>query len=156
MLPTPKKNSDLSRHRILIDVDDSIVFRLFVFANLTSRPFQAFARRYRLTLAEWRVMVTLAAHPRISGAGVVARTGLEKMTVSRSIRSLEIAGRVRRTIGTVGRRHWAHELTDEGWLVYDAIAPASHSRAEEVVSSLSSNERLLFKRVIEKLIDRLQ
>ena len=56
--------------------DGELFFKLVRVVNLTARPFvETLARRHRLSLNEWRVMIVLASHPGSAPALSLAAAG---------------------------------------------------------------------------------
>lgn len=122
--------------------DRTLLFAMVRLVNLTARPFQeGIGRRHRLGLSEWRVLAVLHAHPDIAAIEIAQRTGLDKMSVSRALGSLEISGRVaRRPDPDDGRRALA-SLTAEGRQLYRALRSQAREREEAVTGTLSAAER---------------
>ena len=72
-------------------LDESVFFKLVRVVNLTARPFnEGIGARHQLSLNEWRVMTVVAGHPGCTASDVCARTGMDKMSVSRAIVSLDM------------------------------------------------------------------
>jgi len=67
-------------------LDESVFFKLVRVVNLTARPFnEGIGRRHQLSLSDWRVMTVVGSHPGCAAADVCARTGMDKMSVSRAL-----------------------------------------------------------------------
>jgi DNA-binding MarR family transcriptional regulator len=84
----------------------ALLFGLLRLVDSLARPFhEALARHHGIGLSEWRALAVVSAHPGSSASEVAARSGLDKMSVSRALASLERAGRlVRRPDPRDGRR----------------------------------------------------
>lgn len=137
----------------LLDPDRSPVFKLLLLVNLTAKPFgRLFARRHQLSLAEWRVMLTLAAEPDLVAAAVADRLGLDRMAVSRAIAALERRGRVRRRPDPADGRRAHLALTEAGWALYRLIAPSGQEREDALLGELDAAERAELDRLLGKLI----
>jgi DNA-binding MarR family transcriptional regulator len=123
-----------------------LYFHILRLANMIAQPFpQEVGKVFGLTLAAWRSMVALAAQPGASGEDVADLTGLDKMSVSRGLRSLKAQGRAERRTepGQSHKGQWT--LTAEGWLVFDEIARAALAREAKVLATLDGVEtRSLF------------
>ena len=64
-------------------------FKLVRVVNLTARPFnEGIGRGTSLSLSDWRVMTVVGSHPGTTASEVCARTGMDKMSVSRAIAAL--------------------------------------------------------------------
>jgi DNA-binding MarR family transcriptional regulator len=106
---------------------------------------------FSLTLSEWRVINALAANPMVSGEEIARELHMEKMTVSRSLRSLEKAGRVahRKDPSNLKRNQWT--LTQVGWELFDSLAPMALAHQEAFMSALTMREREQLFRLLDKL-----
>jgi DNA-binding MarR family transcriptional regulator len=122
--------------------DRTLLFAMVRLVNLTARPFQeGIGRQHRLGLSEWRVLAVLHAHPGSAAIEIAQSTGLDKMSVSRALASLQAAGRVlRRPDPEDGRRALA-TLTPAGAALYRSLRGPARAREEAVTGSLSAAER---------------
>jgi DNA-binding MarR family transcriptional regulator len=140
--------------KAILATRDSVYYQLWVLSNLTARPFPKFGARFEMNLTGWRMMVTIADRPGISAQELSDYSGLDKMSVSRAVRSLEDQGRLVREGSDTDRRMLHLYLTDAGWAVYDEIAIAALAREAEIYSPLSTNELATFRRLLQKLSDK--
>ncbi len=137
-------------------VEASIFFKLVRVVNLTARPFvEGIGRDENLALAQWRVMVVLAAHPGWSAQDVVARSGLDKMTVSRAIAGLSRHGYLLRKADPADRRRTALRLSASGRRAYERIAVSGRQREATLFSGISESERAQLARMLDKLAANL-
>ena len=150
--PGSRVAAGASTRRALLDTQGSTFYQLWVLTNLTARPFGSlFGRRFHLNLNDWRIMVTVAAHPGITAQVLAEHTGLDKMSVSRGVRNLEAQGRLSRDDNESDRRLRHLYLTDEGWTVYAEIARNAVRREADLYRGLSERELRDFHRVLVKL-----
>lgn len=107
----------------------SMTFQLIVLMNLITRPFNAeHGARHGIALSEWRCVMWLAACPGASGQDTADGIGMDRMSVSRNLRSLEQKGMAHRTGDPRDRKRWNWRLSDKGWAVYDQIWPSAKER----------------------------
>jgi DNA-binding MarR family transcriptional regulator len=120
--------------------------------NLAARPFQeGIGRRHRLGLSEWRTLAVLHAHPGSAAVDIAHRTGLDKMSVSRALASLERAARlVRRGAPPHGRRALA-TLTPAGRALFRALRGPARAREEAVTGSLTAAQKRQLAAVLERM-----
>ena len=87
------QDADVARpsppRKAILATRDSVYYQLWVLSNLTARPFPKFGARFEMNLTGWRMMVTIADRPGISAQELSDYSGLDKMSVSRAVRSLE-------------------------------------------------------------------
>ena len=135
-------------------IDQTLTFRLLVAANRIAQPFaDRHGRALGLSLPDWRCVMALASAPGASGEAVARRMAMDKMAVSRSLRRLEAAGRVRAEAdpGHARRRLW--HLTDAGWAVVDAILPEALARDAAAFGDGPALDRAQLFRLLDALID---
>ena len=158
--PTPRKTAGdgvraARRHRAKLATGESPYYQVWVLTNLTAKPFAAlFGARFHLNLTEWRIMLTLADRPGASAQELSDYTGLDKMSVSRVVRSLEAQGRLEREGSEADRRKRHLYLTEDGWAVYEEIAEAALKREAQIYASLSAAELKTLHRLLLKLSQR--
>lgn len=139
----------------MFSIEKSPFFRLLLLVNLTARPFsRLYERRFRITLAEWRVMLTLANRPGISASELGELLGLEKMAVSRAVRSLEAHGRLARVPDAQDMRRSTLNLTGAGLELHGLISPSGRAREEQLLSALTNRERAALDAILDKLVAR--
>lgn len=143
------------RHRVILATEQSPYYQVWVLTNLTAKPFGSlFGNRFHLNLTEWRVMLTLADRPGVSAQELSDYTGLDKMSVSRVVRSLEAQGRLEREGSETDRRKRHLYLTEAGWQVYEEIAEAAVAREAQIYASLTPDELKTLHRLLLKLSER--
>lgn len=152
MPPAPRSSGG----GVLPPVEASLFFKLVRVVNLTARPFvEGIGREERLALAEWRVMVVLAAHPGWSAQEVVARTALDKMTVSRALAGLARHGYLVRRAHPGDGRRMALRLSAEGTRAYRRIAVSGREREALLFAGISADEQARLARTLDKLARNL-
>ncbi len=160
-------------------LDDFLPYRLSVLTNtISSTLAQSYANRFGISIPQWRVMAVLgsedpahrAAKSRTantrttarrtanakSAAGrtaneIVARTRLDKVTVSRAVAGLVAAGRVGRRTDPVDRRRKVLRLSARGRAIYEQIVPLARGYETELLSRLEPGERAALDRLLRHL-----
>ena len=106
------------------DLDRLFSYRLSVLSNRISGAIsREYHRRFGLAITEWRVMAVLGRFPGLSAGEVAARTAMDKVAVSRAVARLLERALIQREIHGDDRRRSVLALTDEGFRVYDEVAP---------------------------------
>ena len=94
---------------------DNLLASIHVMSRLIDRAFQSrIATRFDLSLAEWRVLLSLADQSSATAAELTEFWAMEKMAVSRAVRRLEGMGRISRRRNSGDRRSYALKLTAKG------------------------------------------
>ena len=138
-----------------LSLDRFVPYRLSVLANTVSAALSgAYARRFGLTVPEWRVIAVLARTPGLSAAEVAARTAMDKVAVSRAVAGLARSGRVRQTQAAHDRRRSVLTLTTRGRSVYRRIVPLALAYERHLLEALSAEEQAKFGELLARLLDR--
>lgn len=138
-----------------LDLGHFLPYRLSVLSNTVSSALAgAYARRFSLTIPQWRVVAVLARSPGLSAAGVAERTAMDKVAVSRAVTGLVRSGRVRRVLAASDRRRSVLTLTARGRAVYRRIVPLALAYQRRLLAELSPTEQAQFDRLLGRLQKR--
>ncbi len=135
----------------------SVWYRLMKLTNLINRPFfSRFAARYRLTINDARVLVTLASIPEAAAHELCGATGMHPMNVSRSVATLRRQGRITDRRDPANRRRKMLRLTPKGAAVCRSFVPDMDRMSSFLLASLSPLEVEFLSRLVDLLVDRLE
>ncbi len=138
-----------------LDLEHFLPYRLSVLSNTVSSALAgAYARRFGLTIPQWRVLAVLARTPGLSAAAVGERTAMDKVAVSRAVTGLARARRLRRVLAPKDRRRSVLTLTASGLRVYERIVPLARAYERRLVAELSPDERAQFETWLGRLQKR--
>jgi DNA-binding MarR family transcriptional regulator len=138
-----------------MELDDFLPYRLAVLAEAVSRSMaQVYAERYELSRDEWRVLAALSTVPAVRTAAVIARTTLDKVSVSRALARLEARGLVERTSDPEDGRGYLIRLLPAGRALYRKIVPSVQAREQFLLEGLSAEERAVLDGALDKLLQR--
>lgn len=138
-----------------LDLEHFLPYRLSVLSNTISSALAgAYARRFGLTIPQWRVVAVLARSPGLSAAAVAERTAMDKVAVSRAVAGLARSGRVRRVQAVADRRRSVLTLTARGRAVYRQIVPLALAYERRLLGELSPAEQAQFDRLLGRLQKR--
>lgn len=125
--------------------------------NRLLAPFSThLAHRYRISLNEFRLLMTIGALGRTASHEVAEITGVNVMSVSRAVATLQRHNRVEVVRDEANRRRKWLTLTEEGQLLYEAMRPQSEKVADYVFSGLEAAELAMLADLIAGLIARLE
>lgn len=133
-------------------LDAFLPYQLSVASNAVSGVVaKAYAVHFGLRVAEWRLIAVLAEEEGLSQQAMVARTEMDKMTVSRAAQALVERGLVSRVRhGSDGRSH-ALALSEAGQALYAQIAPKALAMEAELLKELSKDEIDALRSTLQKL-----
>lgn len=140
-----------------LQLDRFVPYRLSVLSNIVSVSIaQAYEREFGLSIPEWRVLAVLARYPNLSAIEVAERTAMDKVAVSRAVRSLLAARRLVRTYHKGDRRRSMLRLSSGGRAVYTRVAPLALGYERRLLNALSASDRRALDRLIKRLLERAQ
>jgi len=136
-------------------LEDFLPYRLSVLTNLLSSAIAgAYRERFGLSIPEWRVLAVLASSPYLSAAEVAQRTAMDKVAVSRAVRSLLKTARLERRVARTDRRRSVLRLTAARRQVHAGVAPFALAYERALLRPLARAERLALDRALDILMGR--
>lgn len=133
-------------------LDAYLPYRLSVASNAVSGLIaRAYEDRFGLTVPQWRVLCVLAEDGRLSQVQIVARTVMDKVTVSRAAQGLVKRRLVGRAQNKADGRSHVLALTAEGRSLHSEIAPLALAYEAALIAGLAPEEVNLLKRLLTRL-----
>jgi DNA-binding MarR family transcriptional regulator len=138
-----------------LKLDQFLPYQLQVVSTLMSQALsRVYARRYRLGIPEWRVLVALGQFGWMNGKAICAHTHMHKTKVSRAVAMLERRKLVTRRANRADMRESLVSLTPAGRTIYDELAPHAIAFSRRLTESLTPSDRDAFHRALKQLTDR--
>jgi DNA-binding MarR family transcriptional regulator len=138
-----------------LKLEQFLPYQLNVVASLVSLALsRVYARRYRIGVPEWRVLVTLGQYGVMTGKAVGAHTHMHKTKVSRAVALLEKRKLLVRRANRADMRESFLSLTAPGRAMYEELAPHALDFARRLTEILTTAERDVFNRALKQLTDR--
>lgn len=138
-------------------IDDKPLTLVHILSNRIGRAFYGEVEtKYGISIAEWRVMLTLAAEPGVTAAEITNRWAIEKMAVNRAIQRLVDNSYVSRTRDPDDRRSYQLALTAKGTKLHNKISPAADRRYNELQSAVTEEELDVMVTALQKMIRRAE
>ena len=134
---------------------DHVLALCHMLSNRISKAFISELEKHDVTVAEWRVMLTLALHERASGREITSRWAMDKMAVSRAVTSLERRALIHREQNRADKRSFDLELTKAGRSMYEEILPVANQRYRELTAGLDKSEITTLRQLLVKAIDHV-
>ena len=131
--------------------------RLLKLANRLIAPFSThLARPHRISLNEFRMLMTIGMLGRTASHELAELTGVNAMSVSRAVATLEKNGRIAVSPDPANRRRKWLSLTAQGERLYRTMRPQSERVAGFLFSGLSEQETAVFGAMVDRLIATLE
>ncbi|MFD1610957.1 MarR family winged helix-turn-helix transcriptional regulator [Sphingomonas tabacisoli] len=136
----------------MLRLDTFLPYQLSVTSNAVSSAIaRAYETLFGLRIPEWRLITILAEADGVSQQALVARTEMDKMTVSRAAQALVARGLVTRVPHGTDKRSHALTLSGEGRALYQQIAPKALELEERLLNKLGEREIEQLKKTLAKL-----
>ncbi len=117
---------------------------------------QVYAKRFKLTRDEWRVVAALADAGEVKTAQILESSTLDKMRVSRAVARLERDGLVARSPDPDDGRGHRVRLLPAGAALYGKVVPMVQAREEFLLAALDPEERAVLDRAMAKVRERAE
>lgn len=146
-----QKNSDMAEAEEF-RLEEFLPYELVVAANHTSRLFaRHYSQEFGLSIAEWRVLAVVGRLGDISAGGVVERSEMDKVKVSRAAAGLVAAGLLEQTPDPHDGRVRRLRLTARGAAVHEAIIPRARALEVLLAGGLSADEWDTLRALLRRL-----
>ncbi|MCB2065277.1 MAG: winged helix-turn-helix transcriptional regulator [Erythrobacter sp.] len=133
-----------------------LLHRLLKLTNRLMAPFSThLAHRYKISVNEFRLLMTIGALGRTASHEVAEMTGVNAMSVSRAVATLQSHGRVKVEVDESNRRRKWLTLSEEGERLYHAMHPQTETVAHYLFGKLEPAELAGFASTVDRLIERL-
>ena len=133
-------------------LDAYLPYRLSVASNAVSGLIaRAYQDRFGLTVPQWRLICVLAEDGGLTQGQIVARTVMDKVTVSRAAQGLLKRRLVARSEHHADGRSHVLALTPEGAGLHAEIAPLALAYEAALIAGLAPAEVALLKRLLTRL-----
>lgn len=134
-----------------------MLHQLLKLTNRLMAPFSThLAHRYKISLNEFRLLMTIGALGKSASHELAELTGVNVMSVSRAVQTLQRHGRIEVVRDSANRRRKWLTLTAEGERLYAIMRPQSEKVADYLFSDLSAAETAQLGTILTRLIDTLE
>ena len=133
-------------------LDAYLPYRLSVASNAVSGLIaRAYQDRFGLSVPQWRLICVLAEDGALTQGQIVARTVMDKVTVSRAAQGLLKRRLVARSDHHADGRSHVLALTEAGASLHAEIAPLALAYEAALIAGLAPEEVALLKRLLSRL-----
>jgi DNA-binding MarR family transcriptional regulator len=138
-----------------LKLEQFLPYQLNVVASLVSEALsRVYARRYRIGIPEWRVLVTLGQFGVMTGKAIGAHTHMHKTKVSRAVALLEKRKLLVRRVNRADMRETFVSLSAAGRSIYEELAPHALEFARRLTEILTPGDRDAFRRALQQITDQ--
>jgi DNA-binding MarR family transcriptional regulator len=134
-------------------LEEFLPYKLSYLTNLISDDLSKLhTDQYGIANTEWRVMAVLGISSGVSAGHVAEKTAMDKVAVSRAINNMIKNGLIERHFSKEDKRRSELMLSEEGENVYRNIVPLVLQYEDDIMGTLSENERRELTNILAKLI----
>lgn len=135
-----------------LDLEHFLPYRLSVLSNRVSGAISGvYSDRFGLSVTEWRVIAVLGRYPDLSANELAQRTAMDKVAVSRAVSRMVQAGRLQRDLHDNDRRRSVLRLSEDGYRIYDEVAPLALAFEQRILARMDAAERDTLFRLLDRL-----
>lgn len=135
----------------------AMLHQLLKLTNRLMAPFSThLSHRYKISLNEFRLLMTIGALGRSASHELAELTGVNVMSVSRAVATLQRHGRIQVVRDDTNRRRKWLTLTEEGRRLYAIMRPQSEKVADYLFSDLAEGEIAQLETILNRLIATLE
>jgi DNA-binding MarR family transcriptional regulator len=131
--------------------------RLLKLNNRLLAPFSThLSHRHNISLNEFRLLMAIGRLGASASHELAEHTGVNAMSVSRAVSTLERHGRITVEPDPCNRRRKVLKLTPEGRRLYEIMRPQTHAVADYLLSGLPEADLAKLDELVCDLIARLE
>ncbi|MBA3066929.1 MAG: winged helix-turn-helix transcriptional regulator [Hyphomonas sp.] len=126
-------------------------------SNKLMAPFSAYLEnQYDISVNEFRVLMFIGRKGETASHEVAHETGVNIMSVSRAVSTLERDKRITVIRDPANRRRKMLRLTEEGKRLFIIMSPQANRVADYLLSNLEEKEILLLDQFLEAMVNTLE
>ena len=143
-----------SQHKTF-SLDGFLPYKLSLVSQSVSRMIaQEYENKFGLSMTQWRVLVIICNSPPLTANDIGAKSLLDKMTISRAVKSLRERSMINaKLVETDGRKRLL-SVTALGRQIYEDVLPIALSYENELLNSITDSERETLEKILEKLLQK--
>ena len=131
--------------------------RLLKLNNRLMAPFSThLSHRYNISLNEFRLLMAIGRLGTSASHELAEHTGVNAMSVSRAVGTLQRHGRISVETDPANRRRKVLRLTGEGRRLYEIMRPHTEAVADYLLRGMSGAELARLDAIVGQLIGRLE
>ena len=135
-----------------IELEHFLPYRLSVLSNRISQDIaQLYREKHGISVTEWRIIAVLGRKPGLSARGLVERTAMDKVAVSRAVTALAERGLLIRDTHDDDRRRSVLRLSPAGQAIHEDVAPKALAYEKRLLAALSPAERTALNQLLKRI-----
>jgi len=137
----------------MFDLKDYLPYKLSILSQSVSGLIaQEYENKFGLNMNQWRTLVVINANQPVTARTISDLTLLDKMTISRTVRSLKARKLVQTATSGSDARRLMLSLTKSGTQIYDEVIPIAKNYETRLLAALTPQEQHELEVTMEKLL----
>ncbi|MGX7894585.1 MarR family winged helix-turn-helix transcriptional regulator [Tsuneonella sp. HG222] len=131
--------------------------RVLKLNNRLMQPFSMhLSHRYNISVNEFRLLMAIGRLGEAASHELAEHTGVNAMSVSRAVGTLQRHGRITVETDPANRRRKVLRLTAEGRRLYEIMLPQTQGVADFLLEGMSEDEITKLDEIVTRMIARLE
>jgi DNA-binding MarR family transcriptional regulator len=136
----------------VLNLDTYLPYRLSVTSNkVSSLIAKAYESRFGLTIPQWRTLVILSEGQALSQKDLVARSAIDKVTISRAVTALVARGLLSRESLQHDKRVDVLTLSDAGRAIVAEVVPMVLAFEASLIAAIGQSDAKILDAMLRKL-----
>lgn len=149
--PTPKSGKTTSSS--VFELERFLPYRLSLLTNTISQGIaHSYRQKYDISVTEWRILAVLGRFPGLAAQEIAERTAMDKVAVSRAVKTLVQKDLLQRITDPADRRRLTLHITPgKGRHVLQKVIPLAQEYETLLLGTLTPGEQSALFSAIKKL-----
>jgi DNA-binding MarR family transcriptional regulator len=149
--PTQKPGKAASSS--VFELEHFLPYRLSLLTNTVSQGIaHSYRQKYDISITEWRILAVLGRFPGLAAQEVAERTAMDKVAVSRAVKTLVEKSLLQRITDPADRRRMTLHITPgKGRHVLQKVIPLAQEYEKQLLGTLTPGEQSALFSAIKKL-----
>ena len=128
-------------------------YRLSLLTNTVSQGIAgSYREKHDISVTEWRILAVLGRYPGLTASEVVEKTAMDKVAISRGVKSLMSGNLLKRQTDPTDRRRRRLYLTaNKGQKVMEQVIPQARQYEQNLLEALDPDEAQALFQILDKL-----
>jgi DNA-binding MarR family transcriptional regulator len=138
-----------------LDLQDFLPYKLSRLVNdVSAGLLSTYSPSFALNVSQWRMLAAVAQLAPTTVTELTQYSGMDKVTVSRSVREMVERKLMARVLDDNDRRRASITLTAEGRATYQRIAPLAMEYEKNLLDALEDSEKVALNQLVDRLLDQ--
>lgn len=139
------------------NLDDFLPYKLSLVSQSVSQLIAPeYESKFGLSMSQWRVLVIICNNPPLTANNICDKTLFDKMTVSRTVKSLRARKLVKAAALKSDGRKRLLSPTKLGKGIYKNVLPIALSYEQTLLSALTDSEKSMLETTLNKLLQKIK